>query len=1293
MGRAALVPRRRSAFLAVRLGIIRQPYALAKVPAAHRINNNDMSHPIPPSEASRLPVVYVHAKGRARVDSDEVRALLDLGCTVCSRMPIEGVVQTGHGYGEPVGLIQELAKRYPGRPVLIIRAGLKPSAEQLASLAAVQAQSNRPMALTMLTNADPQLNPFAGLNAPENEPDYEPGELVSLLAPGHLHTLAHWSDHFALISAEAVAQIAGCEPGGTLMQRLSDIGGRLALPDFLFLRDDQSGLYKARVLQPHESLYPPPFGDLSARLQAWMDAGVDRLPFETSRAKNVTLHITHSWGGGVAHWVSSFIGADSDGAHYQLRAEGPQSDQGCGQRLVLYAGNELRSPVASWWLQPPIRSVENSDEEYRALIEKICRRYRVGRVIVSSLIGHTLDALRTGLPTLQVLHDHFPLWPLLSVHPDPFLREGRSVDIEAALASKPGKQEFEDKDAAAWVAIREAYLDTLAEHRVSVAAPGQSVLDMQARLEPAFDTQGAAVIPHGSEVPEAHRAIDARPREDHRMRMVVLGRIQTGKGQKLLLEAIGALAGHVQIYLLGSGKSGEEFFGLPGVDVVPAYDHAELPAILREIGPHFAALLSIVPETFSYTLSELQLLGIPAIATRVGSFPDRIVHGETGWLIDANPAALIEQVKALCESPADIGKVRSKLAAVKVSTLEDMLSAYQDLIPLADTPEAFVPVEPGAAQAQFAASDYQRTLAGQALEDSQAQESELRQELASRTEKMGRDLRVQRDNLTRLIEERTEWALNTKRHLEREHEVRITVEAALADTRSALSTLRIQHERLSNQYALVIGSTSWKITRPLRAARRVAKSFLVERAWNPLRWPRLIAAFFSNLSRFGIVGALSRMQYEGGGATAPKPTGGTLSAAPPEQAAAAPDAQTDDVAEPECSVPEAPDEPDVAPDPPASFPEFEKPDASIIVPVYNKWPYTAACLKSLAENTGKYTFEVIVVDDGSSDESGQAIPAIEGLTYIQNEKNLGFVGSCNKGAARARGEYLVMLNNDTEVTPGWLDELIDTLEHEPGAGLVGARLVYPNGLLQEVGGIIFSDGSGWNYGREQAVERPEFNFLREVDYCSGACIALRTELFHRLGAFDEKYAPAYYEDTDLAFRVREAGLKVFVQPASTVIHHEGITSGTDLSSGMKRYQRVNQKTFVERWRKELASQPRPVIAAADPAGMRAASQHRVRGRVLFIGTAASASGPELSRMQKSREGGFAVTFLTGDPEISGTQVAALQKSGVEVLHGPWAAVAEALVGEQGSPFDYLFVLGRGVAEDYRNLAGIMESPD
>jgi hypothetical protein len=180
------------------------------------------------------------------------------------------------------------------------------------------------------------------------------------------------------------------------------------------------------------------------------------------------------------------------------------------------------------------------------------------------------------------------------------------------------------------------------------------------------------------------------------------------------------------------------------------------------------------------------------------------------------------------------------------------------------------------------------------------------------------------------------------------------------------------------------------------------------------------------------------------------------------------------------------------------------------------------------------------------------------------------VGACNLGASHARGAYLLFLNNDTEVRPGALDALVGAADSDDRIGLVGAQLVYPDGRLQESGGIIWADGCGWNYGRDRDAGAAEFQVRRDVDYCSGAAILVRRDLFDSVGGFDQRYAPAYYEDTDLAFAIRATGHRTIVEPTAVVMHHEGVSHGTDVGTGVKRYQEINRTLFVEKWAQALA---------------------------------------------------------------------------------------------------------------------------
>jgi GT2 family glycosyltransferase len=257
------------------------------------------------------------------------------------------------------------------------------------------------------------------------------------------------------------------------------------------------------------------------------------------------------------------------------------------------------------------------------------------------------------------------------------------------------------------------------------------------------------------------------------------------------------------------------------------------------------------------------------------------------------------------------------------------------------------------------------------------------------------------------------------------------------------------------------------------------------------------------------------------------------------------------------------------------------PSASIVIPVHNQAAYTEACLAQLvATLPARFTGEIIVVDDASSDDTPALLARWSAtdarIRVLHNSQNRGFLHTSNRGAAAATGDVLVFLNNDTLPQPGWLPPLLRVFRDHRDAGAVGGKLLYLDGTLQEAGGVIFADGSGCNFGKHDlAVDAPLYNYLREVDYCSGALLATRRTLFERLGGFDTRFAPAYYEDTDYCFGVREAGYRVYYQPESAIVHIEGGTSGTDLATGAKRYQVINHAKFVEKWRDVLLRQPAP----------------------------------------------------------------------------------------------------------------------
>ncbi len=337
------------------------------------------------------------------------------------------------------------------------------------------------------------------------------------------------------------------------------------------------------------------------------------------------------------------------------------------------------------------------------------------------------------------------------------------------------------------------------------------------------------------------------------------------------------------------------------------------------------------------------------------------------------------------------------------------------------------------------------------------------------------------------------------------------------------------------------------------------------------------------------------------------------------------------------------------------LPKEEHPLVSIVIPVYNQIHYTYACLCSIEEHTKDVPYEVIIADDVSTDATAELSRYVENAVICRNKENQGFLGNCNQAAEAARGKYILFLNNDTQVTEGWLSSLVNLIESDPSIGMVGSKLVYPDGRLQEAGGIIWSDGSGWNYGRMDDPDKPEYNYVKDVDYISGASIMLPVSLWKQIGGFDKRYAPAYCEDADLAFEVRKAGYRVVYQPLSKVIHFEGISNGTDVNgTGLKRYQVENSKKMREKWAEEFKNQ---YENTGNPDPFRARERSRGKQIILvvdhYVPTFDKDAGSKCTfqYMKMFVEKGFVVKFLGDNYAHEEPYTTALEQLGIEVLYG------------------------------------------
>ena len=969
---------------------------------------------------------------------------------------------------------------------------------------------------------------------------------------------------------------------------------------------------------PRDPLPPSPLAPLQQRIaEALATAHTPSCPGLDS--KPVILHVLHGWGGGAERWVRDFAAADERAHHLVLIARGSFARRQHGEWLELHDGTLAGPPLRRWPLPRPIADTALGDHAYRDLLTDILHTYCVDAVVVSSLIGHSLDALRTSLPTYCIVHDHYPLWPTLHRDfGDPALHFDATQRV-SDLATTGADSEFANRDPRHWQRLRDATVGALLAAKATLIAPSRSALANELRLAPELRELHAHVIAHGlAPWPVDAPRIGIAPRRD-RLRLVVPGRIRRGKGAELLAAALPRLRENADIFLLGAGTDAHALFGERGVHIVLDYRRGELPQLLARIHPDAALLLPTVAETFSYTLSELRSLGVPVIATRVGALAERIDDGVDGFLVEPKVDALVRCVAALAEDRIALDRMRVAATTEVATTPLEMAQAYDAVMHLGRRAQLRYPLATSDGAALDAALSADRL--HRANERTQTLVAELD------------DVRVESErrgdwghSMTRQFEERARWALE--------------LDTELRDVKP--------------RYEQMLASTSWRITAPLRDANARTQALRASLVFRSLRLRTLAGRLRGSVAQRGIGGTLARIANE-------------LRGTGPGKARMTWASPRDDFA-------------------PFVMPSSATPRVSIVIPVYNKIAYTSACLRSIAAHADAIAFEVIVVDDGSSDTTPRRLADISGIRCVRNDENLGFVGSCNAGAAIARGDYLLFLNNDTVVTMGWLGALLRCIEEAPDAGLVGAKLVYPDGRLQEAGGIVFDDGSGWNVGRFGDADDARYNFRREVDYCSGAAIVLRRALFARLGAFDTRYAPAYYEDTDLAFTVRAAGLKVYYEPAATVMHFEGITAGTDTAGGIKRYQVINREKFIGKWKAALARQPAPGTPITR------AATHRAKKRVLIVDATTptpdqdSGSLRMLNLMRVLASLGCQVSFLPDNRIFVAGYTPALQELGVEALYSPYAQDPVALFRERGREFDLIVLSRHYVAAAYVGLA-------
>jgi glycosyltransferase involved in cell wall biosynthesis len=393
------------------------------------------------------------------------------------------------------------------------------------------------------------------------------------------------------------------------------------------------------------------------------------------------LHLLHGWGGGLERWARLFAGADRRRRNLALSSAG--SRDAYGLELVLWdaaTGEEMER----WALQDAICEVAVRHPEHAAILRGLCARHGVEHLYVSSLIGHSLDALGLDLPTTLVHHDYFPFCPALNLFFGAPCRTCRAEHLDRCLAGNSYAELFRDNPTTYWLELRERYFELLDRARPAQVCPLPGVRDALARIDPRFARRPFAVVEHG---------IDGEPADAFggalgpRLRVVHLGRVNRYKGAASLRALLPRLLPIADLTLLGSGPEGRDLAGPAGVEVIEEYRPEELAGRLAALRPDLALFLSAVPETYSFTLSEASLHAIPAVARRLGAFAERIEHGASGFLFGSEDEC-IALLSELARSREPLRQVSRRLRSQPPRTAAEMVDDYYRLRPALPSPGA-----------------------------------------------------------------------------------------------------------------------------------------------------------------------------------------------------------------------------------------------------------------------------------------------------------------------------------------------------------------------------------------------------------------------------------------------------------------------------------------------------------------------------------------------------------------------------------------------------------------------------
>ena len=397
-------------------------------------------------------------------------------------------------------------------------------------------------------------------------------------------------------------------------------------------------------------------------------------PSIVANMKPRNLHVMHTWGGGLERWVTEYCRGDKDNQNFVLKSVGDRKS--FGQHLRLFRHIDDPTPIQTWTFSPAIKGTAITHSQYDSAFSAILNHYGIDCVLVSSLIGHSLNVLNSARRTAMICHDYYPFCPALNITFKNLCTTCTHEQLAACTTANPYNRFFHNLAPNEWEEIREAFRERILTARIPMVAPTPSVASSYSRLVPEL-TNCFRVIQHGTQ-PIANSPLRIVP-SPPQLRIVIPGRLQPHKGLELFKQIREQLTTFAEILLAGCGNEAETLRG-PGVHVIPEYAREELPRILEEFQPDIGLLLSVVPETFSYTLQELLEMGIPPVATRIGSFEDRIRNGVDGFLCEPTSSGVLACLHGLAQTRESLVTVHNNLCQTRFRTVAEMLEDYNNVL-------------------------------------------------------------------------------------------------------------------------------------------------------------------------------------------------------------------------------------------------------------------------------------------------------------------------------------------------------------------------------------------------------------------------------------------------------------------------------------------------------------------------------------------------------------------------------------------------------------------------------------